>query len=107
MADDPKSSAKDSAAAKAGQTPKPVVVGIGASAGGIHALQTFFGTLPDAPGAAFVVVIHLDPRSHSELSSILAARTPMPVVQVQDTEKLEADHVYVIAPDSRLHITEN
>ncbi|HUI20554.1 MAG TPA: chemotaxis protein CheB [Methylocella sp.] len=84
-----------------------MVVGIGTSAGGIHALQAFFGALPDAPGAAFVVVMHLDPRSHSELSSILAARTPMPVMQVKDTEKLEADHVYVIAPDSRLHIAEN
>ena len=59
---------------------KPVIVGIGASAGGIQALQTFFDALPDDTGAAFVVIVHLDPQSRSELPSILATRTRMPVV---------------------------
>ncbi len=86
--------------------PKPVIVGIGASAGGVQALQTLFDALPDAPGAAFVVVVHLDPQSHSELSSILGARTRMPVVQVEASEKLQANHVYVIAPGRRLHISD-
>jgi two-component system, chemotaxis family, CheB/CheR fusion protein len=61
-------------------------------------LQTFFDALPDATGAAFVVVVHLDPQSRSGLSTILAARTRMPVVQVQATERLQANFVYVIAP---------
>jgi two-component system CheB/CheR fusion protein len=84
---------------------KPLIVGIGASAGGVEALQAFFDALPAETGAAFVVVEHLDPQSHSELSSILAARTPMPVVQVERTEKLEPNHVYVIAPGRRLLIS--
>ncbi len=84
--------------------PKPVIVGIGASAGGVHALQAFFEALPATTGAAYVVVVHLDPQSHSELSSILAARTHMPVVQVEKTERLQPDHVYVIAPGRRLDI---
>jgi two-component system, chemotaxis family, CheB/CheR fusion protein len=83
----------------------PVIVGIGASAGGIQALQTFFEAIPNDTGAAFVVVVHLDPQSHSELSSILGARTRMPVVQVDGTEKLQANRVYVIAPARRLHIS--
>jgi len=86
---------------------KPLIVGIGASAGGIRALQAFFDALPADTGAAFVVVVHLDPRSHSELSAILAARTRMPVAQVGETVKLQADHVYVIPPDRRLHITDH
>lgn len=49
-------------------------VGIGASAGGVHALQMFFESLPDDVDAAFVVVLHLDPWRQSELSSILVAR---------------------------------
>ena len=57
-------------------------VGIGTSAGGVHALQMFFESLPDDVDAAFVVVLHLDPWRQSELSSILAARTRMPVTQV-------------------------
>ena len=84
----------------------PVIVGIGASAGGIQTLQAFFQALPDATGAAFVVIVHLDPESHSDLASILAARTRMPVVQVGATETLAPNHVYVIPPDRRLHITD-
>ena len=57
-------------------------VGIGTSAGGVHALQMFFESLPDDVDAAFVVVVHLDPARQSELSTILAARTKMPVTQV-------------------------
>jgi len=86
---------------------KPVVVGIGASAGGVQALQSLFGALPDKTGAAFVVVVHLDPQIRSELSSILANRTHMPVEQVDDPVRLEADHVYVIPPDRRLHIKDD
>ncbi|MGQ0444404.1 MAG: chemotaxis protein CheB [Beijerinckiaceae bacterium] len=85
---------------------KPTVVGIGASAGGVRALQTFFEALPDEPGAAFVVVVHLDPKSHSEMSNILGARTKMPVVQVGRTRELQVNHVYVIAPGRRLRITD-
>jgi two-component system, chemotaxis family, CheB/CheR fusion protein len=85
----------------------PVVVGIGASAGGVQALQTLFEALPDKTGAAFAVVVHLDPRIRSELAGILAARTRMPVMQVGEPERLQADHVYVIPPDRRLQITDH
>src|ERR1700733_1004544 len=84
---------------------KPVVVGIGASAGGVQALQHLFAALPEETGAAFVVVVHLDPQMRSELSSILAARTHMPVSQVEKAVPLQADHVYVIPPDRRLLLT--
>lgn len=85
---------------------KPVIVGIGASAGGVRALRDFFGALPQKTGAAFVVVVHLDPETRSELSSILATRTRMPVVQAGAARQLCADHVYVIPPDRRLHVTD-
>ncbi|MBV9705587.1 MAG: chemotaxis protein, partial [Methylobacteriaceae bacterium] len=86
---------------------KPIIVAIGASAGGVPTLQAFFGALPDSTGAAFVVVVHLDPQHRSELSNILAARTRMRVTQVERTAKLEADHVYVIAPDRRLQLVDH
>ncbi|HEU5019303.1 MAG TPA: CheR family methyltransferase [Pseudolabrys sp.] len=85
----------------------PFVVGIGASAGGIQALQAFFGELPDEPGAAFVVIVHLDPDVQSELAAILANCTDMPVTQVTESEPLQVNQVYVIPPDRRLHITDN
>lgn len=85
--------------------PKTIVVGIGASAGGVRALQHLFDALPEKTGAAFVVVVHLDPDVRSEMSSILATRTHMPVLQVDRPVALQPDHVYVIPPDRRLHIT--
>jgi two-component system CheB/CheR fusion protein len=83
------------------------MVAIGASAGGVRALQEFFSALPESTGAAFVVVVHLDPQHRSELPKIISGRTKMPVVQVEDREKLKADHVYVIPPDRRLQITDH
>jgi two-component system CheB/CheR fusion protein len=86
---------------------KPVIVAIGASAGGVHALQSFFGALPDRTGAAFVVVVHLDPQHRSEMAAIIAMRTRMPVVQVDTRDRLQADHVYVIPPDRRLQVVDH
>jgi two-component system, chemotaxis family, CheB/CheR fusion protein len=83
----------------------PPVVGIGASAGGVNALQAFFKALPDSPNAAFVVVVHLDPKHRSELAAILAGRTAMPVTQVEGSERLQNNHVYVIAPNCSLNPT--
>jgi two-component system, chemotaxis family, CheB/CheR fusion protein len=88
-----------------GHGDKPVVVGIGASAGGVAALQSFFQALPDEPGAAFVVVLHLAPDHPSEMASILSSRTKMPVVQVGQAQRMQANHVYVIPPNRRLQIT--
>jgi two-component system, chemotaxis family, CheB/CheR fusion protein len=85
----------------------PVIVGIGASAGGIHALQSLFAALPNDTSAAFVVVVHLDPEHRSELVNIIAARTRMPVIEVGTRQHLEADHVYVIPPDRRLQIVDH
>src|SRR5215475_3325543 len=90
---------------EAAPQPKTIVVGIGASAGGVRALQHLFAALPEKTGAAFVVVVHLDPDVRSEMSNILAARTRMPVAQVETPVPLQADHVYIIPPDRRLHIT--
>ena len=81
-------------------------VGIGTSAGGVHALQMFFESLPDDVDAAFVVIVHLDPGRQSELSSILAARTRMPVTQVTGRTPIEPRHVYVIPPNRQLLVTD-
>jgi two-component system, chemotaxis family, CheB/CheR fusion protein len=82
------------------------VAGIGASAGGIEALREFFDVLPPDLGLAYVVVVHLAPNHESELASILARRTRMSVVEVDDHKKLELkpNWVYVISPDCKLEI---
>ncbi|HZE75312.1 MAG TPA: chemotaxis protein CheB [Gemmatimonadales bacterium] len=80
------------------------VVGVGASAGGLHALQRFFDAIPAAPGIAFVVVQHLDPTHKSETAELLRRHSRLPVVQLTDNERVEVDRVYVIPPNSELAI---
>ena len=84
----------------------PAIVGIGASAGGVGALRQFFEALPADSGAAFVIVLHLDPDARSEMANILASHTTMPVAQIENSVQLERNHVYVIAPNRRLHIAD-
>ena len=87
----------------------PPVVGIGASAGGLEALKTFFQSIPDDLSAAYVVIVHLAPDHESDLPGILARETRMPVIQVGDHEqvRLKPDEIYVIAPDRKLEITDS
>jgi chemotaxis response regulator CheB len=87
-----------------GKHASPPVVGIGASAVGIDALNRFFGSMPADSGLAFVVVLHLDPRHHSELASLLGHRTAMPVADIVDGIRIEPNRVYVIVPDKSLRV---
>src|SRR5215467_5613168 len=82
----------------------PVICAIGASAGGVRALQDFFSAIDDDLGMSYVVVIHLSPDHPSQLGAILAERTRMPVEQVEHSLKLRPNCVYVIAPDRELVI---
>ena len=76
------------------------IVGIGASAGGLEALQLLLKRLPPSTGLAFVVVQHLDPKHESMLVDILSRATAMPVSQATDGVLVEPDHVYVMPPIS-------
>jgi two-component system CheB/CheR fusion protein len=80
------------------------VVGIGASAGGLEALDLFFRNVPETSGAAFVVVQHLDPTHKGMLVELLQRATPMRVQQVKDRTRVEPNKVYVIPPDNDLSI---
>ncbi len=80
------------------------IVGIGASAGGLEALESFLRHLPDKSGLGFVVVQHLDPTHKGMLVELLARATPMKVLQVKDRLRVEPDCVYVIPPNQDLSI---
>ena len=95
------------------QTPPPgngaplTVVGVGASAGGLKALQQFVEAIPTDGGMAFVVISHLDPERESRLPELLQDRTLLKVTQVSEPVSVEADHIYVIPPgyDLAMHAT--
>ena len=88
-----------------GTNERCLVVGMGASAGGIEAFSKFFSAMPSDSGAAFVLVLHLDPTRESQMAKVLAAHTEMVVVQVEDQMQIRSNHVYVIAPDQDLTVT--
>lgn len=73
------------------------VVGLGASAGGIEPLETFFANMPDDSGAAFVVVQHLAAHFDSLMDEILARRTGMAIRKVEESLALEANTIYLLA----------
>jgi two-component system CheB/CheR fusion protein len=82
--------------------PGPTVVGIGASAGGLTALQKLLSHFPGDSGLAFVVVVHLSPDHESHLADVLQPHVSFPVDQVKETTLLEPNHLYVIPPNANL-----
>ncbi|MBI3650232.1 MAG: PAS domain S-box protein [Acidobacteria bacterium] len=82
--------------------PPFLVVGFGASAGGIKALETIFERMPADANMAFVVILHLSPEHESNLAAMLQRKTAMPVIQVQEQIAVQPNHVYVIPPIQHL-----
>ena len=93
----------DAAALHAVYTSFPIV-GIGASAGGLEALEIFLKNVPLKSGIAFVIVQHLDPTYKDMMVELRQRVTVIPVVQVSDRLKIEADHVYVIPPNKDMSL---
>ena len=80
------------------------IVGIGASAGGLEALEQFFSSTPKDTGMAFVVIQHLDPNHAGIMPELLQRTTDMQVLQVTDHLKMMPNHVYVIPPNKSMSI---
>ncbi|HUQ26025.1 MAG TPA: chemotaxis protein CheB [Burkholderiales bacterium] len=76
------------------------IVALAASAGGLNALTRVLEMLPENFPAALVVVQHVDPRHRSLMAEILARRTPMPVTEAHEGDRVSPGHVYV-APSNR------
>ncbi len=83
-----------------------LVVGIGASAGGLEAVSAFLDAMPPDSGMAFIVVQHLPPERESLMTELLARHTKMKCQEIHDGMKVEANHVYVIRPGRTLTIVE-
>lgn len=79
--------------------PEPFhVVGIGASAGGLEALEQFFERVPEDSRLCFIVVQHLSPDFKSMMDELLARRTRLPIVRVQDGIEVQPDRIYLMPP---------
>jgi two-component system, chemotaxis family, CheB/CheR fusion protein len=81
-----------------------LIVALGASAGGLEPLETFFNRMPADAGIAFVIVQHLAPDHPTALPQILARHTAMSVEEAKNNTQVAPDHVYVIPPNATLTI---
>src|SRR5580692_6709048 len=84
----------------------PYVVGIGASAGRLEALEQFFRNIPAESGMAYVVVQHLSPDFKSLMDEILGRLTELPIHLVENAMPVLADHIYLIPPKKEMIISE-
>lgn len=80
------------------------IVGIGASAGGLEALQKLLSALPSTTGFPYIIVQHLSPDYKSLLGEILGKYTDMPVIQAEEDMEVEPDKVYIIQPGKNMRI---
>ncbi len=80
------------------------IVGIGASAGGLEAIEKFFTNIPSDSGMAFVIVMHFDPSGKSIMAEILKNYTKMEIFQVEDGMRIRQDCVYIIPPNKDMAI---
>lgn len=81
------------------------VVGVGASAGGLEALERLFEKTPDDTGLAFVVVQHLSPEFKSVMDELLARKTSIPIHRVEDGMEVKPDAIYLIPPKKDMIIS--
>jgi two-component system, chemotaxis family, CheB/CheR fusion protein len=80
------------------------IVGIGASAGGLEALEQFLGSVPEISGMAYVVIQHLDPTQKGMLPELLQRITKIQVLQVKDRMKVKPNCIYVIPPNTSMSV---
>lgn len=89
---------------EAGASVGLVVVGVGASAGGLEALQSMLSNLPTDTGMAFVVAQHLSPSYKSMMVDLLEKSSTIPVSSPEHGERLLADHVYICPPNRNIEL---
>ena len=96
---------KGDSATNADCRPPTVIVGIGASAGGLEALEMFFDHMPVGSGLAFVVVQHLSPDFKSLMDELLSRHTEIHIHRVVDGMEVEADSIYLIPPKKEMIVS--
>lgn len=83
----------------------PHIVGIGASAGGLNALEQFFDNMPSDTGMSFVVIQHLSPDFKSLMDDLLSRHTTMPIYRVTNGIELSPNSIYLIPPKTQMTVS--
>jgi two-component system, chemotaxis family, CheB/CheR fusion protein len=80
------------------------IVGIGASAGGLEAIETFLSGTPPEPGLAIVVIQHLSPDYTSMMDNLLKKYTKMTISTIEHKTRIKSNHIYLNPPDMEVAI---
>lgn len=83
---------------------KPIIIGIGASAGGLEAIQEFFKNMPEKTGLSFVVIQHLSPDYKSMMDELLSRHTKIKIEKVEDGMEVIPDTIYLIPPRKNMSV---
>lgn len=86
------------------ENPPTHYVGIGASAGGLEAIESFFANMPQDSGMGFIIIQHLSPDYKSLMVELLSKRTLMPVYRAEEGMQVQANSLYLIPPRKNLTI---
>jgi two-component system CheB/CheR fusion protein len=97
---------KSGSAAARETRPAVGIVGLGASAGGLDALERFLRHVPLGSGLAYVVVQHQAPHRNSGLATLLQRACPLPVSVIADGDRPRNDAVYLVPPDALVGLHE-
>ena len=97
-----KSRSKKSIPKPPSRKPSFPIVGLGASAGGLEALELFFSNLPSDTNLAFVIIQHLSPKHKSIMADLLMKYTQMKVLKIKDDQEIKPNCVYLNPPDKNV-----
>ena len=81
-----------------------ILVAVGASAGGLEALNSFFYNVPEDSDYTYLIVQHLSPDHKSLMAELLAKKTKIPITEIKHDAEIERNHIYVIPPSKNLVI---
>lgn len=81
------------------------IVGVGASTGGLEALEALFNAVPTDSGMAFVVVQHLSPDLKSHMAELLARQTSIPIHRVEHATRVVANSIFLIPANKEMVIS--
>lgn len=95
------------AAMKEHKDGEKLIVGLGASAGGLDPILEFVDSLPDKTGMSFIIVMHLDPDYESKIDEVLQPHTQLNTQRITEGCKIKSDHIYIIPPDKLLFVKDN
>lgn len=87
------------------QKHSPYVVGIGASAGGVNAIESFFSTVTNAKDICYIVFLHSDPTQKSLLTELISQKTTIPVITIKQNLAIQGGYIYVVPENCDIKIS--